>query len=76
VKFNVYPNPVQDVLSFQIQQADKGVVTLSDMSGKMLGMYNSAEVKTIDMSKLTPGMYLVSFTDGLNKITHRVVKNQ
>ncbi|MBU6324023.1 MAG: T9SS type A sorting domain-containing protein, partial [Bacteroidetes bacterium] len=76
VQFNVYPNPVKEQLFFQLQNADKGVVTLSDMSGKMLGMFNAAEVKTIDMSNLTPGMYLVSFTDGLNRITQRVVKNQ
>lgn len=75
VKFNVYPNPVQENLLFQILNADKGVITLSDMSGKMLGTYNAAEVKSIDMSRFTAGMYLVSFTDGLNRITHRVVKN-
>jgi hypothetical protein len=75
VRFNVYPNPVQGVLNLQVQNADKGVVTLSDMSGKMLGMFNAAEVKTVDMSNLSPGMYLVSFTDGLNNIRHRVIKH-
>jgi hypothetical protein len=75
VHFNVYPNPVQGVLNLQVQNADKGVVTLSDMSGKMLGMFNAAEVKTLDMSNLSPGMYIVSFTDGLNNIRHRVIKH-
>lgn len=75
VRFNVYPNPVQNVLNLQVQNADKGVVTLSDMSGKMLGMFNAAEVKTVDMSNLSPGMYIVSFTDGLNNIRHRVIKH-
>jgi len=75
VSFNVYPNPVSNNLTFHIQNTTRGVVTLSDMSGKTLGLFNAAEVSTIDMSRFAPGMYLVNFTDGITRITHRVVKN-
>jgi len=75
VAFGVYPNPAAETLNFRVVNADKGVITLSDMNGKVYGTYNAAEVNSVNISNLSAGVYMVTFTDGLNKITHRVVKN-
>jgi hypothetical protein len=74
VAFNVYPNPVNDVLNVRVINANKGVVVLSDIQGKVYGTFN-AEVKSINFSAMSAGVYMVTFTDGVNKIAHRVVKN-
>ncbi len=75
VAFNVYPNPVNDILNVRVINANKGVVVLSDIQGKVYGTFNAAEVKSINFAAMSAGVYMVTFTDGVNKIAHRVVKN-
>lgn len=75
VQFEVFPNPVSGMLRLEVINTDKGVVTVSDLTGKILGIYNAAEVKNIDFSSFANGLYMVKFTDGLVSITHRVSKN-
>jgi hypothetical protein len=75
VQFEVFPNPVAGTLNLEVINADKGVITISDLTGKIFGTYNAAEVKSIDFSAFARGLYLVNFTDGLVNITHRISKN-
>jgi hypothetical protein len=75
VQFNVFPNPVAGILNLEVINADKGVVTISDLTGKIFGTFNAAEIKSIDFSAFARGLYLVNFTDGLVNITHRISKN-
>jgi len=73
--FAVYPNPVSETLFFALNGADKGSVVLSDMSGKILGVYNVAETRSINMRNLSAGVYFATFTNGVNRITNRVVRD-
>lgn len=75
VAFNVFPNPVVETLNFALSGADKGSVVLSDMSGKVIGIYNVADTRSISVRNLSAGVYFATFTDGVNRITHRVVRN-
>jgi hypothetical protein len=75
VQFEVFPNPVAGTLNLEVINATKGIVTISDLTGKIFGTYNAAEVKSIDFSAFARGLYLVNFTDGLVNITHRISKN-
>jgi len=75
VAFNVFPNPAVEILNFSLSGAEKGSVVLSDMSGKVLGIYNVAETRSISVRNLSAGVYFATFTDGVNRITHRVVRN-
>ncbi len=76
VAFSVFPNPVAETLNFSLSGADKGSVVLSDMSGKVIGIYNVAETRSISVRNLAAGVYFATYTDGVNRITQRVVRNQ
>ena len=74
IQFGVYPNPVSETLYFNLSGADKGIITLSDMSGKTIGTY-SADTKSIKVSQLAAGVYFATFTNGSHSITQRVIRN-
>lgn len=69
------PNPVQDILSFDLTAS--GTVTVYDLTGKSLmknDFLNSGK-QQIDVSSLTEGIYLVRFTTANgDNITRRIVK--
>ncbi len=75
IAFNVFPNPVVETLHFSLSGADKGSVVLSDMSGKVIGIYNVADTRSISVRNLSAGVYFATYTNGVNRITHRVVRN-
>lgn len=74
VSFQVFPNPVNETLNFAVAGSDNGVVTLSDLSGKVIGVYNVAEVRSISVSNLSAGVYFATYTNGVNRIAQRVIK--
>lgn len=61
-KFNAYPNPVHDVLN--IDSATKvQSVTITDVTGKIMGTYKLEAAKSqINVSRLTPGVYILQVT--------------
>lgn len=73
ISFNVFPNPVAGNLNIALSGADKGSITLSDLSGKVIGVYAS-DTRSIDMSRFAAGVYFATFSNGINKIAQRVVK--
>ena len=74
ISFNVFPNPVAGNLNIALSGADKGSITLSDLSGKVLGVY-SAETRSINMSSFAAGVYFATFSNGSERITQRVIRN-
>lgn len=75
ISFTVFPNPVGETLNFSVQGSDKGIVTLSDLSGKVIGTYNVAEVRSIAVGHLAAGVYFATYTDGVNRIAQRVIRH-
>jgi hypothetical protein len=74
LQFSLYPNPVAETLNIALSGADKGSITLTDLSGKVLGMY-AADTRSIDMSRFAAGVYFATFSNGEQRITHRVIRN-
>lgn len=78
-KFTVFPNPVQSTLNIQTPGAGELVyVEILDISGKILlnqKVSSSQSVVSLQMHKLTPGIYFIRATDK-NKgvIVKQVVK--
>lgn len=83
VSFGMYPNPSRDKkvnLLYDIQKlnSDKNTVTIYTTTGQQVftkelkqnsGLYN----KTLDLSGLKSGMYVVQFTSGTASVTKKLV---
>jgi len=74
LQFSLYPNPVSATLHIALSGTDKGSISLTDLSGKVLGIY-SADTRSIDMSRFAAGVYFATFSNGEQRITHRVTRN-
>lgn len=69
---NVYPNPVSDNLVVEINATNALTInaTVYDMQGRQTGIavsnlkVNGTLKQTLDVSALSAGQYLISFTDG------------
>jgi hypothetical protein len=61
VTFNVYPNPVSDVLNLECTTADPVQVQIFSSMGEMVYEKQNTSVKTIsaDISNLSPGLYML-----------------
>jgi hypothetical protein len=60
--FRVYPNPASTLIN--IEMANASAIRLFDVSGKLLKSMYGASFYTIDVTDLTPGMYLIESAEG------------
>ena len=74
VPFSIYPNPANDVVNLRLPENAKGVITLSDLNGKVYGSFQAGQVQRVQVSHLSAGMYLLSYSDGLRVQTQRFMK--
>ncbi|MDG1346006.1 MAG: DUF4397 domain-containing protein [Crocinitomicaceae bacterium] len=71
--FVVYPNPTENVIMIQGDNASNASVTVSDIMGKVV-LTQTAENRTVDVSRLDAGKYFVTIST-LNSIeTISIVK--
>ena len=75
--FTVYPNPVQDRLNVNLTGYEGASdIRVFDVNGRMVTSQRTAQINsTLDISKLTKGIYLVKvFTAGGDVLNAKVVK--
>ncbi len=76
--YKVYPNPVQSVLTIEYKPADQLVVKsfsiFNAMGTKVIGGEISKEKNSINLSQLTPGVYVVRIGEGKNYFTSKLIK--
>ena len=76
---NVYPNPTSDLLNVDFSLEDAADVTyiLTDMSGRVISVVNSAnvtkETQTIDVSQLPAGMYMITAKTDTKSATEKFI---
>lgn len=58
--FEVYPNPAKDFISIRTDELISRI-SIKDISGKLL-INNSKNETTLDISRLTPGVYFIEVT--------------
>lgn len=75
---SVYPNPVSEILTINITSiTSASIITISDILGKSI--YNksiplqSSFSETIDVSKVTKGMYFLNFISKGKQITRKLL---
>lgn len=74
----IYPNPVQDLLTLEFSAADYSFTEISIFNIQGASVYhqtNAFDIKEIDTSELTPGMYYLVLKDKSGKrYSQRLVK--
>jgi PKD repeat protein len=74
---NVYPNPVLDTLIINTKGNKSGVLRIFDLSGKVFYtqiLFPSDQQTSIDLSELSPGIYIVTIENGGIKQSHKISK--
>lgn len=68
----IYPNPAKDILHFS---EEAGNISITDLSGRLLKQVSTFS-KTIDVSKLPKGTYIISATTKAGKaINRKIIKD-
>ena len=74
-KLLLTPNPTSSKLDVQLPSDAEGTIEILDLNGKRIKMDNvSTDAITLDVSKLTPGTYLLKYTSGDAVMTEKFVK--
>jgi hypothetical protein len=72
---SAYPNPVTDVLKLKIDGDKNALLTLTDLTGKILATYTQlAADMTIDMKAMPSGIYILKYSSGADVDVIRVNK--
>ena len=77
ITFDVYPNPANSFVNISSYLAPKPTtVEIYDMLGRLnISKYQDAfEFTTLDVSNLSPGLYLVNITYGNQKQSKKIIK--
>jgi len=71
--FKMYPNPVEDVLHFSIQNNAIQYVRLIDFNGKVL-LETYEKIEQLNLANYTSGMYLLQIKTELGAISKKIIK--
>ena len=71
--FNMYPNPVSDVLNISsVNGQNVNEVTITDLTGKVIS--TQKDLSSINVSNLSSGTYLITITTPEGKSTSKFIK--
>lgn len=73
-KFNLYPNPTNSVLNFDLSNDKAQSLKIFDLTGKTVSLKNHVS-NQIDVSNLEKGVYLLQINTSKGKLTQKFVKN-
>ncbi len=64
--FSVFPNPASDVLNIQLTATGRHIVSVSDMSGRLVhsSQFDTPGRHMMSVRDLTPGLYLLKVENG------------
>lgn len=71
MEISVFPNPVVDQLTIK---GETGVVTILDLSGKVLKTVDHKLLSSIDLSDFEPGLYMVELQNSKGKFSTKILK--
>ncbi len=72
-QLTIYPNPATDVLYIPAIP-DMNGITIRDLSGKIIIEVKNSHPSSIDISKLSPGIYMVNIQTGDTSIVRKILK--
>ncbi|MFN6946504.1 MAG: T9SS type A sorting domain-containing protein, partial [Cytophagaceae bacterium] len=72
----VFPNPAIDYLNIQFKNADNYHLSLSDITGKQIGVWNVSETNTsLPISHIPRGMYFLSILSNEHMYQLKIIFN-
>jgi hypothetical protein len=74
MKLNIYPNPVQNELFFELDNVEFTEMTILDYSGRVVKSITNNTVNSIDVSDLNQGIYILKVITENGFSTNRFVK--
>ncbi|KGL62296.1 leucine-rich repeat domain-containing protein [Polaribacter sp. Hel1_85] len=75
LNFNVYPNPVNDVIFIKGEDVDNANISVYDFRGKMLLSSNITEISPeVNISTLATGVYFLKIKTQTGEFTKKIVK--
>lgn len=76
VLIDIFPNPVDDVLNIRMNQfGEETSLRILDASGRLVLEENLKDaLNTIDLSKLSAGVYFYNLRNNLTNMSGRIVK--
>jgi hypothetical protein len=75
LNFKVYPNPVSDVLNIETSSNGPVQVQIFNAMGELVYDKNSTSLSrmNVDMSSLSPGLYMVNLTEGKQTVSEKIL---
>lgn len=71
---SVYPNPAKDVISIKSSSRSEFKYQITDALGKVV-LSGNTEAKSIKISSLLPGAYIITLDNGEKQSTVKIIKN-
>lgn len=75
IEFSVYPNPTSNLLHIETSQTDITAIGIFDVKGKQVMQLSSADLRNVDVSHLTNGIYFLKVGTSEGEFTKKFVKN-
>jgi len=68
--FSVYPNPSTNKITINFKKPEKGILTITDLSGRVMQQVTlqSVATKLVDVSAFANGIYLIQFNKTVVKL--------
>ncbi len=73
----VFPNPFTDFITLNMQNPIDGTINMFNISGKMILNQPTRQEVTLDLSHLSPGLYMLQVTNSTNQIisAQKIIKH-
>ncbi|MEQ8473324.1 MAG: T9SS type A sorting domain-containing protein [Marinoscillum sp.] len=72
-EIQIYPNPVVETLTIQVDGADELLIKLHDLEGKEV--ISASSVNTLNLKELSNGVYILTLSSGTYSSRHKIVKH-
>ena len=74
-EFNIYPNPVSDILTIELTDAKEYSIVISDISGQTVLESQSGGSSSVrfDLGNFAPGMYNVRILTEGKTTNHKII---
>ncbi len=74
IELNIYPNPTSNLLHIEASQTDISKVEIFDVQGKRVMQVSAPNLRELDVSQLTNGMYFLKVRTSDGELTRKFVK--